>query len=62
LAQAFRLAPILPEKTWCIVPVREVVERTALLIRPKGYPRLDPYAHYREAWHLLRQPDGLTFG
>jgi hypothetical protein len=22
----------------------------------------DPYAYYREAWHLLREPDGLTFG
>jgi hypothetical protein len=27
-----------------------------------GYPRMDPYAYYREAWHLLREPDGLTFG
>jgi hypothetical protein len=58
----FVAAYILPEETWYILPVREVVERTALLFRPKGYPHLDIYAHYREAWHLLRQPDGLTFG
>ena len=53
---------ILPEQTWYILPVREVTEHRQLLFRPKGYPRRDPYAHYREAWHLLRQPDGLVFG
>lgn len=53
---------ILPEQTWYILPVREVAEHTSLLFRPKGYARRDPYAHYREAWHLLRQPDGLVFG
>ena len=53
---------ILPEKTWYILPVREVTEHRSLLFRPKGYTRRDPYAHYREAWHLLRQPDGLIFG
>jgi hypothetical protein len=53
---------ILPEKTWYILPVREVTDHRQLLFRPKGYPRRDPYAHYREAWHLLRQPDGLVFG
>jgi hypothetical protein len=51
-----------PEKTWYILPVREVTEHRSLLFRPKGYARRDPYAHYREAWHLLRQPDGLVFG
>jgi hypothetical protein len=58
----FVAAYILPEKTWYILPVREVTERRQLLFRPKGYHRRDPYAHYREAWHLLRQPDGLVFG
>ena len=53
---------ILPEKTWYILPVREVTEHRSLLFRPKGYARRDPYAHYREAWHLLREPDGLVFG
>jgi hypothetical protein len=53
---------IVPENTWYILPVRELVERQTLLFRPKGYSRLDPYAHYREAWHLLREPDGFTFG
>ena len=53
---------ILPEQTWYILPVREVTEHRSLLLRPKGYARRDPYAHYREAWHLLRQPDALVFG
>jgi hypothetical protein len=53
---------IIPEDTWYILPVREVVGRRTVLFRPKGCLRPDPYACYREAWHLLRQPDGLTFG
>jgi len=36
--------------------------RNIVLFRPQGYPRLAPYAYCREAWHLLREPDGLTFG
>jgi PD-(D/E)XK endonuclease len=51
---------IIPEETWYILPVREVVELQTLLFRPKGYPHPDIYAHYREAWNLLREPDGLT--
>jgi hypothetical protein len=58
----FLVAYIIPEQTWYVVPVREVVGRTSLGFRPRGFPRLDLYAHYREAWHLLREPDGLTFG
>jgi hypothetical protein len=60
----FVVVCILPEETWYVVPVREVVGRTTLLIRagPKGFHRRDPYGHYREAWHLLREGDGITFG
>jgi PD-(D/E)XK endonuclease len=53
---------VIPEDTWYILPVREVLERRTLFFRPTGDPRVDHYAHYREAWHLLREPDGLTFG
>jgi hypothetical protein len=53
---------IIPEETWYILPAREVLGRQKLQFRPKGHPHRDPYAYYREAWHLLRQPDGLTFG
>ena len=53
---------ILPEGIWYILPVREVLERRALFFRPNECAGTDPYAYYREAWHLLREPDGLTFG
>jgi PD-(D/E)XK endonuclease len=53
---------IIPEDSWFILPVREVADRRMLMLRPKGYCRRDIYAHYREAWHLLREPDGLVFG
>ncbi len=58
----FVAAYVIPEDTWYVLPVREVVGRRMVLFRPKGWLRSDPYAHYREAWHLLREPDGLTFG
>jgi len=53
---------IIPEDTWYILRVREVLERRTLFFRHTGCARADPYAYYREAWHLLREPDGLTFG
>jgi hypothetical protein len=55
------VAYIIPEQTWYVVSVREVLGRTSLSFRPKGFRRLDRHAHYREAWHLLREPDGITF-
>jgi hypothetical protein len=58
----FIVVYIIPEETWYVIPVREVTVRTSMAFRPKGYARGDPYAYYREGWHLLRQPDGLTFG
>jgi PD-(D/E)XK endonuclease len=54
---------IMPEETWYVLPVREAAGRKSLKFRgPSGIHRRDPYAYYREAWHLLREPDGLTFG
>jgi len=58
----FIVVYIIPEETWYVVPVRQVAVRTSVAFRPKGYSRGDPYAYYREAWHLLRKTDGLTFG
>jgi hypothetical protein len=58
----FIVVYIIPEETWYVIPVRQVAVRTSVSFRPKGYPRGDPHACYREAWHLLREPDGLTFG
>jgi len=45
---------IVPEDTWYILPVREVVGHQCLRFRPKGYGRGDIHERYREAWHLLR--------
>jgi hypothetical protein len=53
---------IMPDDVWFIVPVREVVDRRMLMFRPMGSDRRDLYGHYREAWHLLREADGLVFG
>ena len=52
---------IVPDDAWFIVPVREV-DRRMLLFRPKISWRRDIYAHHREAWHQLIEPDGLVFG
>jgi len=45
---------IVPEDTWYILPVREVVGHQCLRFRPKGYGRGDIHERYREAWRLLR--------
>ncbi len=51
----FGVAYIIPEQTWYVVPVREMLGRTSLSFRPKGFPGLDGHAHFREALHLLRE-------
>jgi hypothetical protein len=53
---------IIPDDSWFILPVREVSDRRMLMFRPKVSDRRDIYAHYREAWHQLREADGLVFG
>ena len=59
----FVVVYIIPLETWYVLPVREVVGRSCFLFRgPNGDHQRDPWAYYREAWHLLREPDGLTFG
>lgn len=53
-----------------IIPRRHLVRIPGALgyrthqrrISSQGIRPRRPYAHYREAWHLLREPDGLTFG
>jgi hypothetical protein len=39
----------MPEETWYVLPVREVVGRQGIGFRPKSFRRLDIWAHYREA-------------
>jgi hypothetical protein len=41
--------------------MRVVLGRCSLLFRPKGYTHRDPYARYREAWHLLGKPNSPPF-
>jgi PD-(D/E)XK endonuclease len=56
----FVVAYIMPEESWFVLPVREVVRHSSVLLRPM-FPegvRRDPFAQYREAWHLLGEPDG----
>jgi hypothetical protein len=54
----FVVAYLMPEKTWYILPVSEVVGRRSILLAPPVFARKDPFAQYREAWHLLGKPDG----
>jgi hypothetical protein len=57
----FLVAYIIPEETWYVLPVRAVARHSSLLFRPKGHHHRDPYARYREAWHLLGKPEGPAF-
>jgi hypothetical protein len=57
----FIAAYIIPEDAWFILPLAHILGQTSLLFRPKKSRRSCPYADYREAWHLLRKPDGLEF-
>jgi antitoxin (DNA-binding transcriptional repressor) of toxin-antitoxin stability system len=52
----FAVGYIIPEQTWYILPIREMLGRTSISFRPRKFPGLHAYAHYREAWHLPRQP------
>jgi hypothetical protein len=52
----FVVAYIIPEQTCYILPIREALGRTSISFRPREFPGLHAFAHYREAWHLLRQP------
>jgi len=52
---------IMREDAWYVVPLGAVAGRTTLLFRPKGSSGPDAYAHYREAWHLLGEPEGPAF-
>ncbi len=57
----FIAAYVIPEDSWFILPLAHVLGQTSLLLRPKKSRRPCPYAHYREAWHLLSEPDGIEF-
>ena len=58
----FMAAYVIPDDAWFIIPIAITTTRTSLLLCPYDWPRGDGlYGAYREAWHLMREPDGLTF-
>jgi len=56
----FIAAYILPEDTWYLIPLADILNLTSLLFRSQKDRTPGLYDPYREAWHLLREPDGLT--
>jgi hypothetical protein len=54
-------ALVIPENSWFLIPLSHVLGITSLLL-PQRKARTHPYQRYREAWPLLCEPDGLTFG
>ncbi len=57
----FFAAYVIPEDSWFIFPLTHILGATAVTLSPKR--RRKPHVNdpYREAWHLLRQPDGIEF-
>ena len=57
----FFAAYVIPEDSWFIFPLSHILGATAVTLSPKR--RRKPHVNdpYREAWHLLHQPDGLEF-
>jgi hypothetical protein len=50
----FIIAYIIPEDSWFILPLRDILGLTSLLFRRKRDRRPGLYDSYREAWRLLR--------
>jgi hypothetical protein len=57
----FFAAYVIPEDSWFIFPLPHILGKTSLMLSPKNRRKPHPNNPYREAWHLLRQPDGLEF-
>jgi hypothetical protein len=57
----FFAAYVIPEDSWFIFPLTHILGATALTLSPKR--RRKPHINnpYREAWHLLNEPDSLEF-
>lgn len=66
----FLIAHVIPEDAWFILPIALIEHRTSVLLPPRrGRARIAPpsnshrrhhFASYREAWHLLREPQSLS--
>jgi hypothetical protein len=57
----FIAAYVIPEDSWFIFPLSHILGLTSLLLSPQNRRRPGLYDNYREAWPLLREPDGLEF-
>jgi len=57
----FIVAYVIPEDSWFIFPLPHILGIGSLLLSPKARPRPAHYDGYREAWHYLRDPDGIEF-
>jgi len=57
----FFAAYIIPEDSWYIFPLPHILGLTSLSLNPKRSRKSHENDPYREAWHLLHQPDGLEF-
>jgi hypothetical protein len=53
----FIVVHVVPEDSWFVLPIREILGTMNLLFSPKDRrPQKGKLDHYREAWHLLRPP------
>lgn len=56
----FFAAYVIPDDSWFILPLQNVLGCTSLMFRKKGDRKPHVYDRYREAWELLREPAGLV--
>ncbi|MFZ0297262.1 MAG: group I intron-associated PD-(D/E)XK endonuclease [Candidatus Sulfotelmatobacter sp.] len=57
----FFAAYVIPEDSWFIFPLTHILGATAVTLSPKRRRKRHINNPYREAWHLLYEPDGLEF-
>src|SRR5580693_2574611 len=57
----FFAAYVIPEDSWFIFPLPHILGSTAVTLSPKRRRKRHVNDRYREAWHLLREPDGIEF-
>ena len=57
----FFVAYIIPEDCWYIFPLPHILGLTSLSLNSRRSRKRHENDPYREAWHLLHQPDGLEF-
>jgi hypothetical protein len=57
----FFVAYVIPEDSWYIFPLPHILGLTSLSLNSERRRKRHENDPYREAWHLLHQPDGLEF-